>query len=239
VGRAAAVLVGRLATALAVAGMITIGWAPPAAAHGGDGEIEVGDAVATGELDVGFPLHITYVSDGHPAEEVDGLSVEGKGPGGATVSGAGSFVAGDAPGVYRVTVSVPVAGRWDLTVVAAEPEATATLTVEVGPPASVDEPADPGDAPDAPPDEADGDDTGGSGDDADPVGSGSDLDAVDDGVADSDDTGGIPVVALAIGLAAAVVAGVIGYRWSVGRAAPTEQARVTRRRPPSPRGGPS
>lgn len=55
---------------------------------------------------------------------------------------------------------------------------------------------------------------------------------------DSDDSGGIPIFALGIGLAAAIVAGVIGYRWSISRAAPVEQTPVKRRRPPRP-GGPS
>ena len=104
--------------------------AGPAGAHGGPGDIDVGDAEVVDALTIEFPIRITYQNDGHAAEDVEGLVVSGAGPDGATFGPVDAFTAGDAPGVYIARVVLPAEGAWDLVIEATEPSARATLTAD-------------------------------------------------------------------------------------------------------------
>lgn len=185
---------------------------PPAAAHGGGGVIEVGDPELVGPLQVEFPIRVTYENDGHPAEDVEGLSVTGSGPDGATLGPLDPFVEGDAPGVHRATLTFPTPGTWELTIGIDEPASTATLTVDV----------DELTAPDAGGDrtgttEVDGPE---SQEDPDTVIAPTPTDTADDAAAaaaadaarDGTDEGGVPLIVLVVGFVIAVVAGVAAYR---------------------------
>lgn len=213
-----------------LAALAMLALAAPAAAHGGAGLIEVGDPEATGELQIEFPVRITYENDGHPADEVEGLTVSGKGPDGAELAATDAFVPGDAPGVFRATVTLPVEGQWELTVDSTEPAATATITADVAG-ATVVEPESPaaGDAPDA-----GGEDDAGAGDTADDpadaedgsgddtVGSGAPADDLDGAqraplTREESDDGGFPVVPVVIAVLVAGAAALVGFRLATNR----------------------
>ncbi len=204
--------------------MVVFG-AAPAGAHGGPAQIEVGDPEPAGDLTLTFPVRITYEGDGHTVDEVDGLTVSGKGPDGAELGPQDAFVAGDAPGVFVATVTLPAEGTWELIVASVEPPGSTNLVAEVASPVtettSGDGTGSIDTAPDSPddvaPDEVDpGDDTVGSGAaGSDAAGSGDDLDASDTAVdGDSDDSVGIPIYAIVIAVVAAGAAAVVGYRWA-------------------------
>lgn len=233
--RSRAVLV--VAAMAVIAVMIGAG---PVAAHGGPGVIEVGDPEATDDLTIEFPVRITYENDGHAAEEVEGLTVRGKGPNGAELAPIDAFVAGDAPGVFRATVTLPVEGQWDLIIEVVEPPATATISAEIS--GAVTETTSSGDAgsldtapdgPDGAPDDGapdngaiatpgaaptnEGDEgEGGGADDLDTPATG---EAADDAAAGEtgDDDGGFPWVAAIIAVALAGAAAVVGFRLATRR----------------------
>lgn len=199
--------------------------ARPAAAHGGPGLIDVGEPETVGELQIEFPVRITYENDGHAAEEVEGLTVSGKGPDGAELAPTEAFVADDAPGVFRATVTLPVAGQWELTIDVVEPPATATIAADVAAP-EVEEPnvddGAPGAAPDvddeapdagAAPDAVDGGDVDGEAGDDDAVV----ADDTSEEAAAADDDSGFPWLAVVIALIVAGGAAVVGFRLATRR----------------------
>lgn len=198
--------------AVGLAALALVAMAGPAAAHGGPGVIDVGDPETTGELQIEFPVRITYENDGHPAEEVEGLTVAGRGPDGAELAPTDAFVPGDAPGVFRATVTLPVEGQWELTVDAVEPAATATITADVtGPVVPEDDGApDDGTTPGAPDDGAAPDSGSGAPDDE---GATDDLDgATAPLTATEGDDDAFPWVAVVIALVVAGAAAVVGFR---------------------------
>jgi hypothetical protein len=199
----------RLATitmAMAVAWVVV---APGAWGHGAVGEIEVGVAELVDSLTVEFPIRITYANDGHPAEEVEGLVVSGKGPDGAEFGPLDAFTPGDAPGVYLARVEVPAEGTWELLVEVADPDASTVLTADATGPAVVA----PDDAPDAEPPvgaapPGDPDDPAAVDDDPAPA------DDLTDGAADDaaeDDETASNLVPILIAAVVAVAAAVVGY----------------------------
>lgn len=211
--------------AVVVAALALMAMAGPAQAHGGGGQIEVGDPESIGDLQIVFPIRITFDNDGHPADEVEGLTVSGKGPDGAVLDPTEAFVPGDAPGVYQATVTLPVEGQWELTIEAVEPAAHATITAIVdGSTVTEPESPTPGDAPDA------GGDTAGSGAPTDEADNASDGSASDGNASDGDaaddldgavtapltreegDDDGFPVVPVVIAVVLAGVAAVVGFR---------------------------
>jgi hypothetical protein len=199
-----------VAAALGVA--FVVGGAAVASAHGGAGDIEIGQPEQVGPLTVEFPIRVTYQNDGHDAEAIEDVAVTGVGEDGTTFGPIDPFEPGDAPGVWIATVELPGPGGWDLTIVIGEPESSAAVLVEVSEP---DEPA-----PDAPTDDTVEVETGDDPADA--------TDAVDDGVADDgedasvigeaaddgdgDDGGALPVIVVLVAFMLAAVAGIVGYR---------------------------
>lgn len=135
--------------------LLVVATAGAAAAHGGEGAIEVGEPEVGPGLAASFPVRITYVADGHPVEPEDlgPVTVE-------IVSGDASLiltdplVPGDAPGVYDARVELPGPGTWELHVVSTEPPARASVQV------TADEPAADGTTTSAPPTTASGADPG-------------------------------------------------------------------------------
>jgi hypothetical protein len=193
--------------ALALVAMVLAVAAPSAWAHGDEGQIEVGEAEVVDALTVEFPIRITYVNDGHPADEVDGLVLSGKGPDGAEFGPVDVFTPGDAPGVFIARVELPAAGTWDLLVESSEPAASVALTADASGPGVVA----PGDAPDAEPPVG-----------AAPPGDPDDPTVVDDDPAQADDVGaddvtgsdddsGTNLVPVVLAVVVAVAAGIVGY----------------------------
>lgn len=193
----------------AVVGATALAWlvvaAAPIAAHGAEGQIEVGEPEVVDSLTVEFPIRITYVNDGHPAEEVEGLVVSGTGPNGAEFGPVDAFTPGEAPGVYLARVELPAEGTWELLVEVAEPMASITLTADATGPAVVS----PEDAPDAEPPIG-----------AAPSGDPDDPSVVDDDPAqaadvvgedaDDDSAGNVVPVLVAVAVVA-IAAGLVGY----------------------------
>ncbi|MBK5224152.1 MAG: hypothetical protein JJE52_15015 [Acidimicrobiia bacterium] len=203
------------AVALVVAVLLAID-ARPAGAHGGEGAIEVGEPTPAGDLTVTLPIRITYVADGHAAEEVGPLVVEGTGPGGATFGQSEPFVAGDAPGVFEASLVFPSEGSWELTITSTEPPASAPLIVDVAAaPVAPDEPAEDEDTDGVPSD----DDTDENGDETetgadDTVGSGDPEVGGEARLVDEGDDDGAPVVAIVLGglVLLAIIGGVVYWR---------------------------
>jgi hypothetical protein len=186
--------------AVLVTVLVVVAGGTAAGAHGGPGDAEVGEPESAGDLEIRFPVRITYQNDGHPAEEVEGLAVSGTGPGGATAEAAGPFPDGDAPGVYVITIALPESGTWDLTVTATEPEVEQAVTVEVAAPVpdtDTDDGDDQNDVDLVEPDEP------------------ADLDeTTDEGASPEDgDEDQFPFIVVLIGFLVATAAGVFAYRW--------------------------
>lgn len=201
-----------VAAVAVVAGVLAL--VSPARAHGGGGAIEVGEAEVVDARTVEFPIRITYTGDGHPAEEVEGLVVSGKGPDGAELAPVAAFSPGDAPGVFRARVELPVEGAWELRIEVAEPEASATLTADTSAAVSapVDDPTEPPDAPDVTIDGADTstDDAAGDGDGATPEDLGGAVDADDAaGAEDDDDGSATPLLIASVVVIGLIIAGVV------------------------------
>lgn len=192
-----------------------------ASAHGGPGVIEVDEPEARGDLTIGLRIRITYEGDGHTpdAADVGEISVEGTGPGGATVGPETGFEATEVPGVYAIELTFPEAGSWDLTITSEEPAATQSTTVEVGAPdsgtsdGSDDEPVTDGTPGDGASDDGASDD-GASGDagsddagDADAVVTADGAEIVERG---SGGDGPTPLLVTLLVAAVLVVAGIVG-----------------------------
>jgi hypothetical protein len=201
----------RTAIFLVVGALACLATAGVASAHGGPGDIDVGDPQVVDALTIEFPIRITYQNDGHAAEDVEGLVVSGSGPDGASFGPIDAFTRGDAPGVFIARVELPAEGTWELLIEASEPPSTASLTADAtGPPvvAPADDPdaeppvgaAPPGD-PDAP---AVVDDDPARADDV----TGDAADVADTGDDDGDDSN-VALIIVAV-LVFAVVAG-LGY----------------------------
>lgn len=208
----------RVAAALGVL-VLVLGGSQAAFAHGGPADIEVGDPEPVGELEVAFPIRVTYQNDGHPVEELEGATLTGVGPGGVTVGPFDPFSPGDAPGVFVATVALPEPGIWELSISVVEPPSEASLTAEVGAPdAHEGDVVDPADAPDA----ADPAETA---DDTVEVETADDVAELDEGgdeggedAATTDDDGdGAPFLFVLLAFMAAVVAGTLGFRFMRNR----------------------
>ena len=111
----------RFAGLIASSIVAALGLAFPAAAHSGDGAIELVSAESAGPLAVRYEVAITFTADGHVAPdavatvvaEVDGVPVD-------PVPLAG--VAGK-EGRYAATVNVPEPGTWQVRFSSLEPTA--------------------------------------------------------------------------------------------------------------------
>ena len=127
---------------LAVLAALAVGavGAHPAGAHGEVGVIEIDTPEESGDLTLGLQVRVTFENDGEPVAngELGALSVQGTGPDGQTVGPEAGFVPTEVPGVYSLDLAFPAPGSWDLTVTSTEPEASATMTVQVA--ADDDEP---------------------------------------------------------------------------------------------------
>lgn len=127
--------VGVLVRLMAATAALVVATAVPAAAHGAEGELEVGEPEVGAGLEVTVPLRLTYAGDGHAAEaeevgEITVVATQGD------QEALGEVVPEDAPGVYEARVVLPAAGAWDVTITATEPAATATVTVDAAEAAS-------------------------------------------------------------------------------------------------------
>ncbi|MGY6501947.1 MAG: hypothetical protein ACXIVQ_13780 [Acidimicrobiales bacterium] len=202
-------------TALAAVAALVGFAAGPASAHGGPGDLEMGEPADVGPLEIEFPIRVTYQNDGHDAEEIEGLRVVAIGEDGAAAQEwLDPSTPGDAPGVFVVRLLFDDPGDYDLQITIDEPESSGALLVSVTEPTT-----DP--APDAPSDDAPGDDAPDTTDATDD-GEGEDVVGVTAVSEDeSDDDGGLPLwVLLGAGL---VVGTVIGLRMARSRSTATPE----------------
>lgn len=115
---------------LALALLLVVAFAAPAAAHGDTGLLEVVEATPGDDLSVRYVVLLRYANDGDP---VDGatLTVTASGPDGGAVSAP---MAGIGDGRYEATVAFPSPGVWGVRIATGEPAAVVERTETVGAP---------------------------------------------------------------------------------------------------------
>ncbi len=118
----------RLAVFLAVIVVGGIG-SSPASAHGGEGTLEVIDAVPdpTGTT-LTYTVELTYENDGDPVDDAV-VSATVRGPGAGPQEPVALASIGD--GWYAGPVTFPAPGRWTVAFAAIEPAATLDTTQQV------------------------------------------------------------------------------------------------------------
>lgn len=130
-------------TALVLA---VVAWAasvPPAAAHGGDLQIDVGTDGAGG-----IDAVVVWAADGHPVEETVDVTIKAVSDSGEEVGPVQLTSASEGVGWYRSEAGLLSEGHWTLTVRATEPSKHRSKTEldVVPPPAPPAEPTDSGGA---------------------------------------------------------------------------------------------
>lgn len=121
----------RLAAAVAATAALFVAVAP-AAAHEGDGTLEVVAAAPAAPLQVSYQVRLTFEADGHPAADAT-VTVVAERPGVAPTTPQPMTAAGE-EGVYTETVTFPDAGDWTVRFTAVTPPATLERTETVAPP---------------------------------------------------------------------------------------------------------
>ena len=132
-------------TALAVLATLVfavVAWAaalPPAAAHGGDLQIDVGT-----DGSGGVDAVVVWAADGHPVEETVDVTIKAVSDDGEEVGPVQLTSAAEGVGWYRSEAGLLGEGHWTLTVRATEPSKYTSKTEldVVAPPTPTAEPAD-------------------------------------------------------------------------------------------------
>lgn len=111
----------KLLLAALLGAALLLALAAPAGAHGGDGNLAV--QPTRHGLTVEYVTRLTFVSDGHPADEAT-VTVTATGPG--TVAPVALAPQGD--GNYTGTVTFPAAGTWTVVLESTNPTARVEQT---------------------------------------------------------------------------------------------------------------
>jgi hypothetical protein len=127
--------VRHLAPALvsAVLGVVLVGTAGPAAAHGDEVTLEVVEATASDEgSSVTYRVALTYENDG---DGINGATVTATAfPANGEPSAPQTLTGTGADGLYEGTVAFPAPGRWRVQFDVADPAAQASVTYRVAAP---------------------------------------------------------------------------------------------------------
>jgi hypothetical protein len=109
---------------------------PPAAAHEGDGELalQLADPAAhTAPGTVRYRVLLTFLNDGHPADDATVTVVAEPSGAGAVPIGPLTMAPGAAEGTYEAAVAFPSAGSWTVRFTAVTPAALLELPQELAP----------------------------------------------------------------------------------------------------------
>ena len=113
--------------------LTTLALAPPAAAHEGEGAIDVIRSEPAGGLALRYELKVSFVADGHGAPDAT-VTATVVDPAGARTPVPFTKVRED--GTYEGTVTVPAPGTWTVRFTALRPTATLERPEEIAAPAT-------------------------------------------------------------------------------------------------------